>query len=125
MQFCYVPAIAFPYPSILALELCFLIIGGPILEYARLYFGRRGNLTEKGWPLILFLIFCIPTIFAHVYFIAWQAYVSVFAQLFLRVHSLFRLQIELPLNIISFVFLAFEMVFAVVYFVIFQRKSSL
>ncbi|KAJ4459009.1 putative Transmembrane protein 80 [Paratrimastix pyriformis] len=101
-------AVSLPYPALLALELCFLLIAAPLLEWARLYLGTRGNLTEQVLPLIFFLVLCVPTIMGHVYFLAWQAYV---------------LQIEIPMNAISLLFLLAELIFAIIYIIVFQRSN--
>ncbi|KAI7815101.1 transmembrane protein, partial [Rhyzopertha dominica] len=42
------------------------------LELFRVVLARRGNLTEKKWPVIIALLLTIPSAVAIVYFILWQ-----------------------------------------------------
>ncbi|KAK0181608.1 hypothetical protein PV327_003879 [Microctonus hyperodae] len=51
--------------------LLFLII----TEGGRVYLGRKGNLTERGLPILLGIVLTIPSALATLYFLFWQNYV--------------------------------------------------
>lgn len=44
-------------------------------EGGRIYLGRKGNLTERGLPIILGILLSIPSVLATLYFLFWQNYV--------------------------------------------------
>lgn len=44
-------------------------------EGARIYFGRKGNLTEHGLPILIGIILTVPSSLATLYFLIWQNYV--------------------------------------------------
>ncbi|KAK5650822.1 hypothetical protein RI129_001851 [Pyrocoelia pectoralis] len=46
-----------------------------ILELFRVILARRGNLTEKAWPVLLALSLTIPSAVGVVYFVFWQSVV--------------------------------------------------
>lgn len=43
-----------------------------ITESGRIYLGRKGNLTERGLPLILGILLTVPSALATIYFLQWQ-----------------------------------------------------
>ncbi|XP_022919307.1 transmembrane protein 216-like [Onthophagus taurus] len=46
-----------------------------LLELVRLIIARKGNLTEKWWPVFIAVLFTLPSAFGIVYFIVWQSFV--------------------------------------------------
>eukprot|EP00823_Brevimastigomonas_motovehiculus_P008309 TRINITY_DN7595_c0_g1_i1.p1 TRINITY_DN7595_c0_g1~~TRINITY_DN7595_c0_g1_i1.p1 ORF type:complete len:137 (-),score=8.86 TRINITY_DN7595_c0_g1_i1:365-775(-) len=87
-----------PYPSnILGYE-CTILSFLAILDMARIYFGRRGNLTQQSNILILFLVLSVPTIVGHVFFYTLQTFV---------------LRIEQIINLIALIWECCEFVLAV------------
>ncbi|XP_063294870.1 transmembrane protein 80 [Pelobates fuscus] len=63
------------YPdSNLALDLGLLFIMA-ILEFLRLYFGTKGNLTEEELPLGFSLFLTAGNIILSIYFIVWETYI--------------------------------------------------
>lgn len=44
-------------------------------EGGRVYLGRKGNLTERGLPILLGIVLTIPSALATLYFLIWQSYV--------------------------------------------------
>ncbi|XP_071974300.1 transmembrane protein 80 [Engystomops pustulosus] len=65
----------FSYPdSNLALDLGLLFLMA-IVEFARLYFGTKGNLTEEELPLGFSLFFTAGNVMLSVYFLVWETYI--------------------------------------------------
>jgi hypothetical protein len=52
----------------------FFIFVYPILDLSRLALLARGNRTERSLPLLLSLIFALPTIALHAYYLRYQTY---------------------------------------------------
>ncbi|KAI4459001.1 hypothetical protein MML48_6g00012793 [Holotrichia oblita] len=52
-----------------------VLIAVCVLELIRVIIARRGNLTEKWWPVFIALLFTIPSAIGVVYFIMWQSFV--------------------------------------------------
>ncbi|KAK2154934.1 hypothetical protein LSH36_253g02073 [Paralvinella palmiformis] len=95
-----------PYASgILAAEiiLLFLLLG---LEVLRIFFGRKGNLTERVISVVVSLVLTIPSVFGSIYILIWQTYV---------------LRAEVILVAIELTFLALELIFAIVSIITFAR----
>ncbi|XP_057321984.1 transmembrane protein 216-like [Microplitis mediator] len=44
-------------------------------EGGRVYLGRKGNLTERGVPILCGIILTIPSALTTLYFLVWQSYV--------------------------------------------------
>lgn len=42
-------------------------------EGGRIYLGRKGNLTERGIPILIGIVLTIPSILATLYFLLWQS----------------------------------------------------
>lgn len=43
-----------------------------ITESGRIYLGRKGNLTERGLPMVLGILLTIPSALATLFFLHWQ-----------------------------------------------------
>lgn len=67
-------------------------------ESGRIYLGRKGNLTERGTPILIGIVLTVPSSLATLYFILWQQFV---------------LKLELILCSIQLVLLASEVVIAI------------
>ncbi|XP_014467182.1 PREDICTED: transmembrane protein 216-like [Dinoponera quadriceps] len=46
-----------------------------VTEAGRIYLGRRGNLTERGLPILIGIVLTVPSSLATLYFLLWQYYV--------------------------------------------------
>ncbi|XP_078036074.1 transmembrane protein 216 isoform X2 [Augochlora pura] len=46
-----------------------------VTEGARIYLGRKGNLTEHGLPILIGVVLTVPSSLATLYFLIWQNYV--------------------------------------------------
>ncbi|KAK4882100.1 hypothetical protein RN001_005419 [Aquatica leii] len=46
-----------------------------VLELFRVILARRGNFTEKAWPVILAISLTLPSAVGVVYFVFWQSVV--------------------------------------------------
>ncbi|XP_067123131.1 transmembrane protein 216-like [Centruroides vittatus] len=67
--------VVFPYPKgYLASEIVLLFLTA-ILEYCRLFLGKKGNLTETSYSVILSILLTVPAILGVVHFLEWQTYV--------------------------------------------------
>ncbi|XP_072045648.1 transmembrane protein 216-like [Amphiura filiformis] len=101
--------VVLPYPSAnLAGEIIMLFMLAAI-EYVRLFFGKKGNLTEKLMHVGVSLALTLATLIGALYLILWQTYV---------------LRAELILSVILLAFLALETVFSIITIVTFARAES-
>ncbi|XP_071943603.1 transmembrane protein 216-like [Antedon mediterranea] len=98
-----------PYPgSNLAGEIV-LLFTLLAVETVRIFIGKKGNLTEKLPHLGVSVALCVPVIFVYVYYLVWQTYV---------------LRVEVILNVIQLIFLAFEFIFSLIAIITFARAES-
>lgn len=67
-------------------------------EGGRIYLGRKGNLTERGIPILIGIVLTVPSMLATLYFLLWQSRV---------------LKLEMILCSIQLVLLTSEMVIAI------------
>lgn len=67
-------------------------------EGGRIYLGRKGNLTERGIPILIGIVLTVPSMLATLYFLLWQSRV---------------LRLEVILCSIQLVLLTSEMVIAI------------
>ncbi|XP_018576700.1 transmembrane protein 80-like [Anoplophora glabripennis] len=44
-----------------------------VIEVFRVILARRGNLTEKNWPVVLAIMLTIPSVLGVVYLMIWQS----------------------------------------------------
>ncbi|XP_067950715.1 transmembrane protein 216-like [Watersipora subatra] len=97
-----------PYPpGNLAVEIVVLLILAAI-EAFRLFFGKRGNLTERGQPVILSILLSVPCALGHVFLLIWQTYV---------------LRAELIIIAIELTFIAVEILLGLVAVILFSRAG--
>ncbi|XP_033101852.1 transmembrane protein 216-like [Anneissia japonica] len=98
-----------PYPgSNLAGEIV-LLFTLLAVEVVRLFMGKKGNLTEKLMHLAVSVALSVPVIFVYIYYLIWQTYV---------------LRVEVILNAIQLVFLAFEIIFSLIAIITFARAEA-
>lgn len=76
-----------------ALLFCLMAIEG-----GRIYLGRKGNLTERGQPIIIGIFLTVPSSLATLYFLFWQSRV---------------LKLEMVLCSIQLVLLVSEVIIAI------------
>ncbi|KAI8518990.1 transmembrane protein 216-like [Branchiostoma floridae] len=98
-----------PFPSTnLASEIVLLFLLG-IIEVIRLFFGSKGNLTERIISMVVSILLCLPVLFTVLFFLLWQTYV---------------LRAEVILCAILLVFLGLELVLGVAAMVSFARAET-
>ncbi|ESO85753.1 hypothetical protein LOTGIDRAFT_204590 [Lottia gigantea] len=78
------------------------------LEGLRLFFGRKGNLTEQTVGVIISVLLSIPAILGAIFILLWQTYV---------------LRLDVILAAIQLAFIALELVFGVISIISFARAS--
>lgn len=64
-----------PYPNrniVLELMITLFLC---LIEYARIFLGRKGNFTEKVAPLLMSLFLTMPSSLGVIYLMLWQTYV--------------------------------------------------
>ncbi|XP_070167067.1 transmembrane protein 216 [Polyergus mexicanus] len=44
-----------------------------VTESGRIYLGRKGNLTERGIPILIGIVLTVPSMLATLYFLLWQS----------------------------------------------------
>ncbi|XP_064618148.1 transmembrane protein 216-like [Liolophura sinensis] len=97
-----------PFPSsVLAAEVILLFILAGI-EALRLFFGQKGNLTERIIGVLTSILLSVPALFGAIYLILWQTYV---------------LRIDIVLSAIQLCFICLETIFGIVSMVTFGRAS--
>ncbi|CAH1250588.1 TMEM216 [Branchiostoma lanceolatum] len=98
-----------PFPSTnLASEIVLLFLLG-IIEVIRLFFGSKGNLTERIISMVVSILLCLPVLFTVLFFLLWQTYV---------------LRAEVILCAILLVFLGLELILGVAAMVSFARAET-
>uniref|UniRef100_A0A0B7A0W5 Transmembrane protein 216 n=1 Tax=Arion vulgaris TaxID=1028688 RepID=A0A0B7A0W5_9EUPU len=98
-----------PYASnVLAAEIILLFILA-IVEALRLFFGRKGNLTEQIVGVLVCLILSVPTVFGVLFYLLWQTYV---------------LRVEIILTAIQLVFIGMELIFSIISIITFAKSSQ-
>jgi len=64
-----------PYPTGTFVSELLILVFLCCTESARIFMGRKGNLTEKTAPVLVSLALCVPSILGTIYFLIWQSYV--------------------------------------------------
>jgi len=106
---CYVfkgQTLPFPESGLLAEVILLFILGG--LEYIRLFFGMKGNLTERVVSVTVSLFLSLAAGVGFLYLLLWQTYV---------------LKIEVILVVVQLVFVVLEVLFAIVAMITFARSE--
>lgn len=65
----------FPFESGILLTECLIFIFLFLIEYMRIFFGRKGNLTRKETSIIVSILLTIPSGLGFLYILLWQSYV--------------------------------------------------
>ncbi|KAK6171497.1 transmembrane protein 216 [Patella vulgata] len=86
--------------------LVFLLAG---LEGLRLFFGRKGNLTEQTVGVIISVLLSVPAILGAVFILLWQTYV---------------LRIDVILAAIQLAFIGLELIFGIISIISFARAAA-
>ncbi|CAE1169523.1 TMEM216 [Acanthosepion pharaonis] len=94
-------------PQILPIEivLIFILL---LLEFFRIFFGKKGNLTERISSMSASIFLSIPSLIGVLYIAFWQTYV---------------LRIELILASIQTTFISLELIFAILSVITFARAT--
>lgn len=64
-----------PYPPGNIIAEVFLLIFFSVIEWVRIFMGKKGNLTETLMSVVLSIIFTAPSVLALLYLLLWQTYV--------------------------------------------------
>ncbi|CAL1540302.1 unnamed protein product, partial [Lymnaea stagnalis] len=95
-----------PYATnVLAAEVILLFLLA-MVEALRLFFGKRGNLTEQIMGVLVCVILSIATIFGVLFFLLWQTYV---------------LRVEIILTSIQLFFIGMELIFGIISIITFAK----
>ncbi|XP_064396929.1 transmembrane protein 216-like [Halichondria panicea] len=96
-------------PGNLAAEVILLLILC-LLDIIRIYYGAKGNLTERKLPLLLSLLFVPPLVGGYLYLTVWQT----------TIHRL-----EYVLLALGYTGLLLELVIGAITLIVFQRSELL
>ncbi|KAK0052573.1 transmembrane protein 216 [Biomphalaria pfeifferi] len=97
-----------PYATnVLAAEVILLFLLA-IVEALRLFFGKRGNLTEQIMGVLVCVFLSISTIFGVLFFLLWQTYV---------------LRVEIILTAIQLFFIGMEIIFGIISIITFAKGA--
>ncbi|KAJ9601155.1 hypothetical protein L9F63_000675 [Diploptera punctata] len=102
-------AINLPYPTGTIISEFILLIFLSCIEALRIFLGRKGNLTERSFCVLVSIVLTIPSIFGVLYFLIWQTYV---------------LRLEVILCAIQLTFQGLELVFALLCLVTFYKSGT-
>ncbi|XP_076466464.1 transmembrane protein 216-like isoform X2 [Babylonia areolata] len=93
--------------GVLAAEiiLVFLMAG---VELLRLFFGKKGNLTEQIVGVVISVLLSIPSLLGALFLLLWQTYV---------------LRVEVILSGIQIAFIGLELVFGIISIITFARAA--
>ncbi|KAI0236878.1 hypothetical protein LSAT2_012597 [Lamellibrachia satsuma] len=97
-----------PYPKgVFAAELLLLFVMAG-LESIRLFFGKKGNLTERILSVVLCVVISIPAFLGAFYNLYWQTYV---------------LRVEFIMSAIQLCFICLELIFSIISIIMFARAK--
>ncbi|KAK7107595.1 transmembrane protein 216-like [Littorina saxatilis] len=93
--------------GVLAAEiiLVFLMAG---VEILRIFFGKKGNLTEQIVGVVISVLLSIPALFGALFLLLWQTYV---------------LRVEVILSGIQIAFIGLQLIFGVISIITFARAA--
>ncbi|GFR59253.1 transmembrane protein 216 [Elysia marginata] len=95
-----------PYASnVLAAEVILLFLLAAV-EAPRLFFGRRGNLTEQISGVLICVILSVASVFGVLFVLLWQTYV---------------LRVEVILAAIQLFFIGMEIIFGIISIITFAK----
>lgn len=97
-----------PYASnVLAAEIILLFLLAAV-EALRLFFGRRGNLTEQILGVLVCVILSVASVFGVLFILLWQTYV---------------LRVEVILAAIQLFFIGMEIIFGIISIITFAKGA--
>ncbi|GAB1605398.1 transmembrane protein 216 [Argonauta hians] len=97
-----------PYsPGVFTLEIM-LVVVFVIVEQLRIFFGKKGNLTEVMFGVALSIFLSVPSLCIVLYITLWQSYV---------------LQLEVVISSIEITFLTGEFIFGLLFLITFARSA--
>lgn len=64
-----------PYPTGTFISELLILVLLCCTESSRIFMGRKGNLTEKTFPVLASIALCVPSVLGTIYFLIWQTYV--------------------------------------------------
>ncbi|KAK3734948.1 hypothetical protein RRG08_038972 [Elysia crispata] len=97
-----------PYASnVLAAEVILLFLLAAV-EALRLFFGRRGNLTEQILGVLVCVILSVASVFGVLFVLLWQTYV---------------LRVEVILAAIQLFFIGTEIIFGIISIITFAKGA--
>jgi transmembrane protein 216 len=102
-------AVNLPYPSGTLISELLLLLFLCCTEYVRIFMGHKGNLTERGFAVLVSIGLTIPSILGIMYFLTWQTYV---------------LRLEVVLCAIQLTLQGLELAFALLCLVSFYRSGT-
>jgi transmembrane protein 216 len=102
-------AVNLPYPTGTLVSEFLLLLFLCCIEYERIFMGRKGNLTERSFAVLVSIGLTIPSIFGIMYFLTWQTYV---------------LRLEVVLCAIQLTLQGLESAFALLCLVAFYRSGT-
>ncbi|XP_052244334.1 transmembrane protein 216-like isoform X2 [Dreissena polymorpha] len=97
-----------PYANgVLAAEviLVFILAG---IEALRLFFARKGNLTEKIVGVIVSILLSIPALLGAIFYLYWQTYVT---------------RADIIISAIQLAFIGLELIFGIISIITFARAT--
>lgn len=64
-----------PYPTGTMISEFLMLILLCCTEASRIFMGRKGNLTEKSYSVMVSIALTVPSVLGTIYFLIWQTYV--------------------------------------------------
>jgi transmembrane protein 216 len=101
--------VTLPYPTRNVISEFLLLLFLCCIEFVRIFMGRKGNLTERGLPVLVSIGLTLPSILGAVYFLIWQTYV---------------LRLEVVLCAIQLTLQGLELIFALLCLASFYRAGT-
>jgi transmembrane protein 216 len=98
-----------PYPTGTVISEFLLLLFLCCNEFVRIFMGRKGNLTERGLPVLVSIGLTVPSILGVVYFLIWQTYV---------------LRLEVVLCAIQLTLQGLELIFALLCLTYFYKSGT-
>ncbi|PSN39924.1 Transmembrane protein 216 [Blattella germanica] len=98
-----------PYPTGTIVSEYILLVFLCCVESMRIFLGRKGNLTERSFSVLMSIALTVPSVFGVLYFLIWQTYV---------------LRLEVVLCAIQLTLQGFELALALLCLVTFYKSGT-
>eukprot|EP01017_Pseudomicrothorax_dubius_P027508 TRINITY_DN3179_c0_g2_i12.p1 TRINITY_DN3179_c0_g2~~TRINITY_DN3179_c0_g2_i12.p1 ORF type:complete len:143 (-),score=11.74 TRINITY_DN3179_c0_g2_i12:183-611(-) len=95
-------------PNVFGIEV-FCLFAFLVIQFTRLFLGRRANKSEASKVMLLFIILCLPNIFCYCFFLGLQTY---------------ALQLEVIINSIGLAFILGELLLGIFSFITFANTEK-